>query len=593
MEQTRTIKTRARTGCLTCRRRRRKCDECKPVCRNCKAKEFACQYPALTFITTSHERTEPLDDTRSGYRAIKFVQNPSSRTSSKVRTRQALHEVQHGEMELEINAETDGSPTDIPQEIPVLSMNQAESTSTPTPGEQVALSPGAAGDVQSTTSYGSGLKAPSANISSSCTMDVGSIIASPSCTQQQSPLTATASRLLQSADPPTSNKNLETLLVCHFRYILAPLIDAGDHKGPFGVSAVLLARDHRSIMAAILAASACHRAVLSPSTKSRDLASSHHYRQEAEIRLADEASSIQLIGRVLLSLDLFFQSGPSQWKDYLSNMNTDLDALASQAPAGRCWESLLWFCFRIDLAASIFAEKPPQTPLDVSSQHIVLSDVLYPQSSSWRRLYHSVLQTLHKTLFLVRGSRNTPCSPTITGNTPPMGSRTASDFLSGWVDLWHESQTWYHELPAFMRPVVVVPATEASQLDPDEPASFPAYVYTNTFALLSNMAYHINSLLLLSYKPRILEASATPKQALSQSWHTLSLAGTASSNDFPEQWDPVVVAGLLLVARRLTHKAQQAALLLCLERCTAVAGIMLEHEVDEVRKLWEVSRCYT
>ncbi|KIY01459.1 uncharacterized protein Z520_03011 [Fonsecaea multimorphosa CBS 102226] len=337
-------------------------DECKPVCRNCKAKNFTCQYPALTFITTSHERTEPLDNTRSGYRAIKFVQNPSFRTSSKGGTRQPLHEVQHDEIGLEIDTETDGSPPSISQEIPVLSMSQVETTLTPS--ELFTLSPGAAADIQGTTSYDGGIKPPSADISSSCAVDVSSTIASPSCTQQESPPTVTASRLLQSADPPTSNKNLETLLVCHFRYILAPLIDAGDHKGPFGVSAVLLAREHRSIMVAILAASASHRAILSPSTKSQDLAHSHHYRQEAEVRLANEASSIQLLGRILLRLDLFFRPGPSQWKDCLSNINMDINALASQAPAGRCWESLLWFCFRIGLLFPFFGSPKPRKDVE-------------------------------------------------------------------------------------------------------------------------------------------------------------------------------------------------------------------------------------
>lgn len=44
-------KQRVRTGCLTCRKRRRKCDEQKPRCANCEVKGFTCKYGAdLAFV---------------------------------------------------------------------------------------------------------------------------------------------------------------------------------------------------------------------------------------------------------------------------------------------------------------------------------------------------------------------------------------------------------------------------------------------------------------------------------------------------------------------------------------------------------------
>ena len=36
---------RVRTGCLTCRARKKKCDEAKPVCAGCKRNKLACQWP--------------------------------------------------------------------------------------------------------------------------------------------------------------------------------------------------------------------------------------------------------------------------------------------------------------------------------------------------------------------------------------------------------------------------------------------------------------------------------------------------------------------------------------------------------------------
>ena len=44
-------KRRVRSGCLTCRKRRRKCDEGKPTCQNCRTRNLECQYGLnITFV---------------------------------------------------------------------------------------------------------------------------------------------------------------------------------------------------------------------------------------------------------------------------------------------------------------------------------------------------------------------------------------------------------------------------------------------------------------------------------------------------------------------------------------------------------------
>jgi hypothetical protein len=37
--------TRNRSGCLTCRRRKKRCDEIKPICRRCQTSGTSCVYP--------------------------------------------------------------------------------------------------------------------------------------------------------------------------------------------------------------------------------------------------------------------------------------------------------------------------------------------------------------------------------------------------------------------------------------------------------------------------------------------------------------------------------------------------------------------
>ena len=48
--------TRARTGCLTCRRRRKKCDERKPRCAGCLRNHLSCEWPAALLLPGRQER---------------------------------------------------------------------------------------------------------------------------------------------------------------------------------------------------------------------------------------------------------------------------------------------------------------------------------------------------------------------------------------------------------------------------------------------------------------------------------------------------------------------------------------------------------
>lgn len=57
---------RSRTGCLTCRSRRKKCDEVKPRCAGCRRNQLPCTWPAATLSSRSDsEASAGMDLTRS------------------------------------------------------------------------------------------------------------------------------------------------------------------------------------------------------------------------------------------------------------------------------------------------------------------------------------------------------------------------------------------------------------------------------------------------------------------------------------------------------------------------------------------------
>jgi len=60
---------RSRTGCLTCKKRRKKCDEVHPVCGGCQQRQLKCEYPTgvrwvstKTLVAAPGKRKRPEED---------------------------------------------------------------------------------------------------------------------------------------------------------------------------------------------------------------------------------------------------------------------------------------------------------------------------------------------------------------------------------------------------------------------------------------------------------------------------------------------------------------------------------------------------
>ncbi|KPI43935.1 uncharacterized protein AB675_6406 [Cyphellophora attinorum] len=544
----------------------------------------------MTFITTSKsDEGRAVGESRSvRYREIRFVRGPSRHKQMKARSPPvAAQDVQLTECDGEANAEacddavmgalvctvsplSNVAPS---RGVPYL---QIESPTDTTRGRQegamesqITVSPTGKLDSSAARSYTS----PHEDILQD--------------SLDQVIFSATTSKLLESAEPPTSEKNPETLLICHFRYILAPIIDGGDIKGPFGIQAMLFAKHRPAVLAALMAASAYHRSLISPKTKAEDLARSERFHHEAEASIASQDSAGQLFARMLLALTHFLRQSPSSWTKHVSQTTAVFIEWTSFSADKACWEPFAWFRLRIDLAAALWDKRAPITALD---QHLHLLIDSYPnlEGLSLRHRYHGSLVLLYRVLALVYGGL-AYTHPRSTVDATNFVDDTPGGFKSIWLALWADCQAWYNLRPATMRPVLYMSTMDACRLDSMALGAFPIYVYTNALSILANVAYHISTLLLVLHKPSGLKVSAAPEKALTENWHVQSIVGMARRNDFPEQWDPVMCSGLLFVARWMTHKSQQTALLSCLEKCSTTAGFELQHEMHKIRELWNTS----
>lgn len=392
-----------------------------------------------------------------------------------------------------------------------------------------------------------------------------------------------------------SSSNHETDLLRHFRYHIGPWIDVGDPDCALGIQVLLLSRTNRPLQAAILALSASQRPLIAVPSQIEDLDSSLRFRKEAEDTLGLQPELIGHAGRALLFLQDLLPLGLQHWRDLLVPQMETVDGLVHPATLGEeLGEGVFWLHFRLDLAASILAAKQPIIPFrSYINRDGSTNQNPHPtlQSRSINQVYKHALSLLGHCLSLIYGGPDVSLPQAATPSEfAAFPALQQSHFLSQWTFLWSDCQKWYNERPVDAQQIVDVRGGEADQIDPNHDSALPILIYTTPMALVANAVYHITSLLLLGHKPRLLKSLPGPRCFTSHIWHAQSIAGIAASNESPEQWDPVLVASLLLIARDMTHQSQQAVLMGIFRKITATTGIKLDHETEALQAVWKTAR---
>ncbi|KAG6007641.1 hypothetical protein E4U21_005722 [Claviceps maximensis] len=216
-------KRRVRTGCLACRKRRRKCDEGKPSCTSCQTRRVQCAYPDMLFIPRVGDEV-PIS--HGSYSRITFV-----------------HE-QHQE-----------PPS------PISKATQSQSSLASSPSSRAT---------------------PLLPTPASITIDsllTTTLVHEPS---PQLPGPGSEERPLLHWDgyfniSGVSEVRRRAALLRHFRYKMAPWIEAGDPRGRFGPECMFLAQEHPSLESAMLDVAAKQISVLRRRSRAE---SSSWYRHE-------------------------------------------------------------------------------------------------------------------------------------------------------------------------------------------------------------------------------------------------------------------------------------------------------------------------
>ena len=151
-----------------------------------------------------------------------------------------------------------------------------------------------------------------------------------------------------------------------------------------------------------------------------------------------------------------------------------------------------------------------------------------------------------------------------------------------WSELWTTCTLWFQKRPRSMEPLLESPYG-SDQGDP-----FPVDLFTSVTALQANLVMHMSAIILLAHRPRLGNVAGMSNCLRSRSWHVHKVARMLVGNHFNEQWDPIVVAALIFIAREMSHVSQQKALLQCFGEIARTTHIPVGEDVARLRESWQL-----
>lgn len=560
-------RARVRTGCLTCRKRRRKCDEGKPVCQNCLDKRFDCRYGLnITFVgSKAHQTFEPKPTSAASH-------GPQSQVQARDGTAPARSDVPaigspHPQQQDEVESLSNNPASHISFEPELWARFAAPQSDIQPSRWREPSSQSARGSFTSAFDRLEPLSIPATPF-----IGLPNVLPSPSGTNTN--LAQTLSRAGISS--PQSSDHLdhqELELLTFYRYQIAPRLDLGVGEPYFGVRALLRAKSDAALRKSILSLSRYQKAH-SDGSYLQDNGNSirDHARNGTEtIITADQEEEDRVTTLILVAHREYCESIPQLWSDRmritLSNASVVFDG-SLEGP----WQLMA----RLALAAKLTG-MPSSSSVDLSFVLQGASTTVPGQTMSHKQQLRQALSILARALLVSKPDTD---ARQTAGKLP---------LLSTWQSCWSDNQLWYSTRREELQQVFEVEEFE-SLLSPGIPkAPFPIILFSNVCAVLANFIHHLAALILLHCKPRAIKALAETGSSTSTVWHAQRLIGMIAAFDETDVFDPLVVAGVIYVAKRLSHPSQIVAVVDILNKAMQVTGMQLQEEIEKLKAAYTIS----
>ncbi|KAH8819847.1 hypothetical protein F5884DRAFT_892828 [Xylogone sp. PMI_703] len=607
---------RVRTGCLTCRSRRRKCDETKPKCRRCSEKGLSCRYGIqVTFLKSnasglSSSEAKSLNGT-PGYKRIKFVDDsdaendtteifePSPAETPKTNAESPSHAINLPSISHIINREdyvaspgvfrgdvdlTNDESITVERVSPIYQSNDfAAIVETSADAPRVTISPEALGTPANAGRYEVIQEWTHPPVSERNAIQYA--LSSQDIIPYQIGGASTPSRdTVQATTGSLAKEELEINLLQFYRYNVAPWLDLGDLEQTLGMEILQVFKQSATVQQAILKVSA-RKQLLSIDSDTEALNSMQVMSQDGWTReeMAPPFDIPEFFAHWLRALTDFISSSPCEWrKVVVENMNV-LRGLNMQYLDSKISRAMYWLWSRMDLASAIISSRQPILQLEDPDQ-------AFDFHRSLENYFRRSIFLLHCSLSISFNNKEDAADHDADVGSNFISSLKSLPVLERWKVVWLETQRWFTQRPPELQPVLNFqgPGTDSEAILDD--CSFPLILFTTPLALMANIAHHVSCLTLLSHKPRLVKPSTDRTSSVSAVWHAQHIAGIATNNVFSEALDPLLLASLLVAAKRMSHGSQQMTMIETLSRIHQLSGLHVDSEIEFLKDEWNLSQ---
>ncbi|KND89502.1 hypothetical protein TOPH_05789 [Tolypocladium ophioglossoides CBS 100239] len=155
-----------------------------------------------------------------------------------------------------------------------------------------------------------------------------------------------------------------------------------------------------------------------------------------------------------------------------------------------------------------------------------------------------------------------------------VSNRADPVFGTRWIRLWKHISDWLESRPAPLCPVMTITSSDSSL--------FPTIIFSNPAAISGNQLYHTASLLMLQNKPRGVRLSPEPRSIL---WPARRVCAISISSDHHGAWINGVQS-LCIAGRCMSHPAEHKAILELLERIETESGWGTRWQAEDLKTFW-------
>ncbi|KAM3419770.1 hypothetical protein BST61_g3103 [Cercospora zeina] len=601
---------RTRTGCLNCRRKRRKCDEAKPTCEGCQARREACEWGVKVSFKPENAQTmgpehpsmlqaahsdrvsykivnvtnevirDYFEESTNGMedaRAADAVPLPSSSPSKKIPLAPQNHRnTSQQSLDMLRPIATHGSYSTVEDDIlPGLDLEGTQLV----PSRELFLSPQYSDSTIEDGIFSAGSQyqelhaALRTKIIDTAKSTNPSRLGSPD-TQQRAEICPEGSS--DSADEDWQRLvylSVEQEFMLWQNYIdeLAPWLDKFDIYRHFELVLPILAKHHPHLKYSILALSARQKELVEKKPdNSCSLALYQHAIHLLSPLLQLRTTEVLASCLVLCVLEMMSCS-PKAWRRHVDGCAALIQALGISGGCGGLEQAIFWCFARIDICGALISSERTLIPLhrwmggvDITSDVNMLLNLHSDFSMHANHVVYltgQVIDLLCSSGKWEQRHRNLaqPMSPT--------------EYFHQWTQLFELLERWYHDRPEEMKTIISISASTTHK-------PFPTLLFGNGPGISGNQMYHTAALLMLKHKPPHVQFATKPPSVL---WHARQICGISLSNHHHGSWSNSIQP-LWIAGQHMSHPSEHGAILEIYERIEREMGWATKWRAEDLKE---------